>query len=117
MLQIKIHGATPKGGKSLCLTCKRAAVVKGQNCQEIIFCLNGPFREKGRIPFKVAECGSYHPVNVPWLHEMEDMAWKIEARKRGPAGFNDPTARGEGEMEIVVTRPQTSNCPTDGPGQ
>jgi hypothetical protein len=108
MLQIKIHGATPKGGKSICHSCKKATVIKGQNCQEVILC--GLFDGGGRVPFKVAECGGYHPVNMPWLHEMEDMAWKIEARRRGPVGFNDPTAR-ESEMEVVVVRPRNSNVP------
>ena len=113
MLQIKIHGATPKGGKSICLSCKRGKVVKGQNCQEVIFC--GLFSDVGgRVPFKVSECGDYHPVNMPWLHEMEEMAWKIEARKRGPVGFNDPAAREE-EMEVVVTRPRSSNIPGEYP--
>lgn len=109
MLQIKIHGATPKSGKSICLTCKKGTVVKGQNCQEIVLC--GLFGDgsRGRVPFRVAECGDYHPLNVPWLHEMEEMAWKIEAKKRGPVGFNDPTAREE--MEVVITRPRSSNVP------
>lgn len=110
MLQIKIHGATPKGGKSICHTCKKATVIKGQNCQEIILCGLFSGTGLGQVPFKVAECGDYHPVNMPWLHEMEEMAWKIEARKRGPVGFNDPTQR-EGEMEIVITRPRNSNMP------
>lgn len=113
MLQIKIHGATPKGGKSICLTCKKGTVVKGQNCQEVVFC--GLFSESngGRVPFKVSECANYHPINIPWLHEMEEMAWKIEARRRGPAGFNDPAQRGE--MEVVVTRPRNSSLPPDVP--
>lgn len=112
MLQIKIHGATPKSGKSICHSCKKATIVRGQNCQEIVFC--GLFGSSGgTVPFKVAECGDYHPLNMPWLHEMEDMAWKIEARRRGAVGFNDPTARVE--MEVVVTRPRNSNIPTEAP--
>ena len=110
-LQIKIHGATPKSGKSICLSCKMATVVKGQNCQEIIMC--SLFGSPGTVPFKVAECAKYHPINVPWLHEMEEMAWKIEAKKRGPVGFNDPTARDE--MEVVITRPRSSNVPSSVP--
>lgn len=110
MLQIKIHGATPKSGRSICTTCKKGNVVKGQNCQEVVFC-QSVF--SGLVPFKVAECGEYHPTNVPWLHEMEQMAWKIEARRRGASGFNDPTARGD--MEVVVTRPRDSGCPSGMP--
>lgn len=111
MLQIKILGATPTSGKPLCLSCKMAKRVRGQNCEEIIFChLFSRNGSPGPVPFRVAECGDYHPVNMPWLHEMEEMAWKIEARRRGPVGFNDPDARG-GEMEVVITRPKKSNLP------
>jgi hypothetical protein len=44
-------------------------------------------------------------MNVPWLHEMEQMAWKIEARKRGPVGFTEGQLA---EMEVVVTPPRKS---------
>lgn len=108
MLQIKILGQTPKGGRTLCATCKSASRVLGQNCEEIIFC--SYFREtkfQGVVPFKVAECGSYHPTNVPWLHEMEAIAWSVEARRKGPVGFSDPAR--DGEMEIVIKKPRSYN--------
>ncbi len=57
------------------------------------------------IKFKVAECSEYHPMNVPYLHEMKDIAWKIEARKRGPTGFGADAVK-EGEMEVIVTPPK-----------
>lgn len=117
MIQIKVHGETPRGGKSICHTCKNAKIVKGQNCEEYIAC--GAYEmfkaTGGRVPFKVAECSKYHPVNMPWLHEMEEMAWIVEARKRGPAGFGEAVA--EGQMEVIVRRPHdredTPGSPTD----
>jgi hypothetical protein len=48
---------------------------------------------------------AYHPTNVPWLHEMEQMAWKIEARKRGPSGFSQPA---ESEMVVVISPPNNT---------
>jgi hypothetical protein len=101
-LQIKISGGTPVSGKSLCHTCKYAAIVKGQNLEEHIHCeANGLFgATRGKVPFRVAECSKFHPSNIPWKWEMEDMAWKIEARKRGPVGFSD----GE-PMEIIISPP------------
>jgi hypothetical protein len=111
-LQIKIHGGTPKTGKTLCATCKHAKKVVGQSCQELIFCAALTFPGRSDIvPFRIAECASYHPTNMPWLREMEQMAWIIEARKRGPVGFNDPDSRGDEQMEVVITRPKDSNCP------
>jgi hypothetical protein len=72
MLQIKIHGATPTSGKSICTTCKKATLVKGQNCQEVVMChLWSETRSARIVPFKIAECGGYHPSNMPYLHEME----------------------------------------------
>jgi hypothetical protein len=103
-LQIKIQGATPTSGRSLCSTCKHASAIKGQNCEERIICNSENIwaATNGLVTMKVAMCGSYHPSNMPWLHEMEQMAWIVEARKRGPTGFQQPF---EEPMEIRITPP------------
>lgn len=116
-VQFKILGQTPKSGKALCVTCKRAKIIKGQRFEELILChiFNGSGTTGSRggvVPFRVAECSEYHPMNRPWLHEMEDMAWIIEARKRGPAGF-EASPEDESIMEVVVTKPDKSNMPYD----
>lgn len=105
-LQIRVHGGTPKSGKSICHTCKHAKIVRGQNCEERIICsaglwANSMISAMGVVRFRVAECGSYHPSNMPWKHEMEEMAWMIEARRRGPSGFqsNEP-------LEVIITPPK-----------
>ena len=107
MLQIKVSGGTPKAGKSLCLSCKHAKIVRGQNCEERIVCDSGSLwsSSRGLVTFKVAECGEFHPVNMPWKYEMEEMAWIVEARRRGPAGFQPE----DNEMEIFITPPKSSN--------
>lgn len=109
MLQIKILGATPKGGKGICATCKHAKKIIGQNCEEIIFChtVFDNTRYGGVVPFRIAECTQYHPSNMPWLHEMEQMAWTVEAKRRGPVGFGD----GATEMEYVITAPNGDDQP------
>lgn len=112
-LSIKIHGETPKSGKAICHSCKHASVVIGQNCEERIICgeyglwnPHGP----GIVRFRVASCGAYHPTNQAWLHEMKEMAWKIEARKRGPAGFGEAVK--DESMEVIITPPsKDSNVP------
>lgn len=102
-LQIKISGGTPKQGKSLCVTCKHAQVVRGQNMEEHTECAAGLFgRFNNRVPFRVAECSTHHPANVPELYEMKQIAWNIEARKRGPVGFE----KQDETMEVVVTPPK-----------
>jgi hypothetical protein len=103
-LKIKVCNETPKGGKTICATCSKALVVKGQNGEERIVCISGLFEPNGLVTFKVAECGGYIPFNVPSLYEMEQIAWKVEARKRGPSGFTVPD--GEDKMEIIVKPPR-----------
>jgi hypothetical protein len=111
-LQIKISGGTPKQGKSLCVTCKNAQIVRGQNMEEHVECGEGLFGHANhRVPFRVAECSAYHPANVPYLHEMKQIAWNIEARKRGPVGFEKTDD--ENDMEVIVTPPKKR--PSDTP--
>lgn len=111
-LSIKISGGTPKVGKSLCVTCKHAQIVRGQNMEEHIECGDGIFAgNRGRVPFRVAECSGYLPANMPTLYEMKAIAWNIEARKRGPVGFEMPE---DGEMEVVVTPPKKRLYDDDG---
>lgn len=102
-LQIKILGATPTSGRSLCMTCKHASVIMGQNCEERVICkAHELWLPDHTVKFKVASCGGFHPANMPWKYEMEDMAWIVEARKRGPTGFKN----GDGEMEVVIRGPR-----------
>lgn len=97
-INFSMSGSTPKSGPSLCKTCKHASLVTGQNGEEIVKC--NSFEKF--ISFRVATCSKFHPVNVPWKYEMEEMAWIVEARKRGPAGFKP----GENEMEYVIKPPK-----------
>lgn len=94
----KIHGATPKGGPSLCRSCKNAKMVTGQNGEEIVKC----HTFDRFVGFRVATCTEWHPMNMPWKYEMEDMAWIVQARKRGPAGFKDE----QGHVEYEIKPPQ-----------
>jgi hypothetical protein len=110
MIQIKIQGETPRGGRSICHSCKHASVVKGQNCQEFVKCGAEMFKQTHHVvAFRVAECSSYHPTTMPWLHEMEQMAWTVQARKRGPTGFSNPE---ENEMEVTIEAPENSVNPS-----
>src|SRR6266478_8305309 len=102
-LHIKILGGTPVSGKSLCHSCREGKVVRGQNKEEKVVCESYGLWYDTRyvVTFPVAECSEYKPKNMPSLSEMEDMAWKVEARKRGPSGFSAP----ENNLEIVISPP------------
>jgi hypothetical protein len=104
-MRVKIKDGTPEFGKSLCYTCKSAGIVKGQNGELIIHCNACMFEHcKNLVPFQVAECNAYTQLNVPDKWEMEKIAWTVEARKRGPKGFE--VSAGEDEMEVVITKPK-----------
>ena len=99
MIDFRISGLR-RIGKAICVSCKHAAIVLGQNCEERI-CAARCFHS-GIVTFKVAQCGAYHPMNMSWKHEMEAMAWIVQARRRGPTGFQKPE---EGEMEVTIKPP------------
>lgn len=113
-VQFKIVGGTPKLGKSLCATCKHAVHAKGQNMEEVVRCRGGVFGSGSDgpsfVPFRIAECSEYHPLNMPYLYEMREIAWNIEARKRGQAGFKKEEP---GDIQVVVTKPKRSHDPLD----
>jgi hypothetical protein len=39
---------------------------------------------------------------------MEAIAWRIEARHRGPKGFEVPV--GESDMEVIITKPKEKDA-------
>lgn len=106
MLALKILGGTPKTGAPLCNSCRHRRYVRTQDGKEVTRCGAFMFGEYAPVPFPVYECSGHHPVNTPFLHEMEDIAWVIEARRRGPSGFAEGAPLEEGEMEVVVTKPR-----------
>lgn len=106
MLAFKILGGTPKTGASLCNSCRHRKYVRTQNGKEVTRCNAFMFGEYVPVPFPVYECSAHHPTNMPFLHEMEEIAWVIEARRRGPKGFADGVPIEEGEMEVVVRKPR-----------
>lgn len=96
-ISFTMAGSTAKSGPSLCRTCKHAQILTGQNGEEIVRCES--FHKF--LTFRVSTCTSFHPSNMPWKYEMEEIAWLVEARKRGPVGFKP----GDPEMEYVITPP------------
>lgn len=80
----------------------------GQNLEDEIHCASYKFEsETGSsiVPFRVAQCTEYRPFNQQGLTDMEKIAWIVEPRKKGPAGF-----QGEGtpmDMEIRPPKPQS----------
>jgi hypothetical protein len=104
-MRVRIKDGTPQSGKSLCMTCRDAGIVKGQNGELVIHCRADMFSHlRGNVPFRVYECTSYTQINSLDRYQMEAIAWKIEARHRGPRGFVVPA--GESSMEVVITKPK-----------
>ena len=68
-----------------------------------------------RVPYRVAECTEYQPFNQQSMKKMEEIAWLIQPRKKGPSGFSDPAKPEEKEedsspieLEIVPPPPRKS---------
>ena len=95
-MKTKVYGGQPQSGKSLCYTCRYCHLVRSVNLQEAIHCIT----LDRDITFNVVECSKFDPKNNPGLKSMEEIAWVVETRTRGPWGFN-----GEKNTEIVVRRP------------
>lgn len=100
----KVMGGTPKGGSSMCSSCRQAHRIVGVNLQEEIYC-----QAKvgvSRIFFPVVECSLYDDKSRPSLYAMEEIAWHVTSRNRGPVGFSD-----ESKSEIHIEPPDRDSLP------
>lgn len=107
----KVRGGTPKTTVSACLNCRNAQVVRGMNLQEVIYCRAAGGNQPVRVGFPVTECSVFDDKRVPALYQMEEIAWTVQSRNRGPIGFNNG-----GGMEITL-QPPNQNPPTQQPAQ
>ena len=94
-MRFKIYGGTARDDEpSLCLSCRRATIVRGRTLHdEIIECslLNDG---DSRITFPVMSCSSYSDRRHPTLYNLELIAWELRTdRKQGPIGFHPPKDR------------------------
>lgn len=91
-MHFKIHGGTARDDEpSLCLSCRRATVVRGKSLRdEIIEC--GLLRDDdSRISFPVTSCSSYSDRRQPTLYQMEVIAWELRTdRTKSRIGFHPP---------------------------
>jgi hypothetical protein len=99
-MKIKVRGGTLPGGKSLCFSCNHSDVIRGQNGQEIILCKALSWDRK-RITFPVAECTMFHSGGSISLSSLKEIAWIVQARPRGPKGF-EPS---KDNIEITISPP------------
>lgn len=92
----KVIGGTPKGFQSMCTTCRNAVNLTGLNCQQVSYC-----QALGRrVTFPINTCSVYSDKRMPSLYDMEQIAWSIQSRNRGPVGFETG-----GKFEVEITPP------------
>jgi len=96
---IKIKGARPPEGESLCKSCRWVHMQRGfRESEETIFC---NFDRLRPILFKVAECTDFDNRSVPRQWEMEEMALLINVeparRKAGFSGVKGADTKAEEE--------------------
>lgn len=74
-MKLKIRGGTSDSSQpGLCMSCKKAVVVQGQNLKEEIIQCEELYGDH-RIRFKVTSCNKYLEATHMTIREMEDMAW------------------------------------------
>ena len=94
----KVIGGTPQGSQSLCATCRFAQNMRGLNMQQESICLRT--QPNRLIKFPVETCSGYDDKRIPSLYDMENIAWRVQTRNRGPAGFAP-----DGTLEVEIERP------------
>jgi len=94
----KVQGGTPIGHQSLCSTCRYAQNIQGYEFQTINICNRNGMRPQV-VEFSVERCSGYDDKRVPSLYDMEQIAWSVQSRNRGPAGF------GQDNVEIEIEPP------------
>ena len=84
---IKIKGARPPEGESLCKSCRWVHMQRGfRESEEAIFCNFNALRP---IAFKVAECTDFENRSIPQQWELEKLALLINVEPtRRKAGFS-----------------------------
>lgn len=102
----KVYGGTPVGNTSLCATCRKATIVEGENLQKVVRCC----ALESLIIFPVFKCSDYDDKRMPSKYEMEQIAWRIESRVRGPVGFSEGDT-GPSNMEVVISPPKKRDYP------
>lgn len=94
----RVIGGTPKGTKSLCVTCRAAHHVSGLNLQQVVYCQK--LSPSARITFPVETCSGYDDKRNPALYQMEEIAWQVQSRSRGSVGF-----AGDRDLSIQIVPP------------
>ena len=104
----KVIGGTPQGSLSLCRLCRMAHHIRGLNLQEEIYCR--AVTPMIRIAFPVETCSIFDDKRMPSLYMMEQIAWSVQSRNRGPVGFED-----EGRTRVTVEPPSQFGVPQGQP--
>ena len=97
----KVIGGTPLGNRTLCSTCRLAHHIRGINMQEQTICRG--YTNPMPMRFPIETCSIYDDKRVPSLYQMEQIAWAVTSRSRGPVGFG-----GEFTHEIHIEPPDRS---------
>jgi hypothetical protein len=87
-LRLKVHGGTPiHGERSLCMGCRHAQVVQGQQVSDLRVWCAVIFDNPKPMHRAVVECSDYARKTDQSRKEMEKIAWILETRKGRPIGF------------------------------
>lgn len=102
-MRFKIYGGTARDDEpSLCLSCRRATIIRGRTLHDEIIECSMLDRDDNRVTFPVTSCSSYSDRRQPTIFQMEQIAWELRSdRKAGPIGFHPPKRRAR-DLEHVL---------------
>ena len=103
MPRIKVVGGTPNHStRSLCLTCRRATVVRGQSLSsEIIRC----HALERTMDFPVTDCDSYDDRAQPSLWDLKEIAWALVTDR-----LRSGSTTGHGLLSTGSALPMVGDC-------
>jgi len=71
--------------ESLCFSCGECNIVQMRNNRKVIKCF-----EFGLVNEPVESCTMYRNKTQPTQYELEKIAWMIDPKPKGKAGFKPP---------------------------
>lgn len=108
----KVYGGTPQGNRSMCQTCRFALNIRGTNMQQDSFCLRLGGNTPVRITYPVEQCNGYEDKRMSSIYDMQQIAWTVATRNRGPVGFQTPETA---EISIEPPSDASKNRPVPRP--
>lgn len=86
-MKVSMRGGTPDLSKNLCESCNYSHIIEFVNGEYEVYCC-ADHLDKRIIKTKVVRCSSWSDAKALKLYDLEKIAWIINPKKGGRAGFD-----------------------------